>query len=386
VSRQAADARASQRAGSAGTSDGQARLTGAGIAALPRASEGPLYTGYDAALLDLDGVIYTSQSAVPGAVSVLHAARDAGLPLAFVTNNASRSPSAIAAQLTGLGVAATAAEVVTSAQAAARLIASRIPAGSAVLVAGGTGLRLALREHGLRPVSTAADHPAAVVQGYAPDLSYSLLAEAALAIRAGAWFVASNGDATLPTARGLQPGNGSLVRAIETATGVHAEVAGKPEPPLHAEAITRTGARHPLVVGDRLDTDIAGAVRAGADSLLVLTGVTGPADAVLAPPQRRPVFLAADLGGLLDVHPAVTRDGAYFRCGGWTSRLTAGAGDGGDTSAAPAPVPEVTGAGNPLDGLRAVCAAAWSLPRPLSADAAVAAVAKVGLPAAGAPL
>ena len=162
------------------------------------------------------------------------------------------------------------------------MLADRFPAGSPVLVVGGMGLRLAVRARGLRPVTTAADAPVAVVQGYAHDISYGLLAEAALALRAGAFYVASNADPTLPTPRGLQPGNGSLVQLLVTATERTPVVAGKPEPPLHAESVQRVGARRPVVVGDRLDTDIEGAVRGGADSLLVLTGVTGPADLLLA--------------------------------------------------------------------------------------------------------
>ena len=328
----------------------------------------PLAQEYDVALLDLDGTVYNGPSAIGGAVSALAAARAAGLRLAFVTNNASRSPSAIAAQLSRLGVPAHAADVISSAQAAASLIASRVPPGSPVLVAGGIGLRLALRARGLRPVSTAAERPVAVVQGYAPDLSYGLLAEAALAVRGGALFVASNADLTLPTPRGLQPGNGSLVQVIAAATGIQPLVAGKPEPPLHAEAMERTGAKRPLVVGDRLDTDIEGAVRGGADSLLVLTGVSRAPDVVLAPPEQRPTYLAADLGGLLVPQPRIgpaagvgsgSADGAdrgatsgaagAIRCGGWIARRPTGSG----------PL-ELTGEGDSVDGLRALCAAAWS--------------------------
>jgi ribonucleotide monophosphatase NagD (HAD superfamily) len=236
---------------------------------------------------------------------------------------------------------------VTSAQAAARLLAERLPAGAPVLVIGGSGLRMALRERGLRPVSTAADHPLAVVQGYSPDVSYSMLAEGGLAVAAGALFVASNGDLTLPSRRGPQPGNGSLLQVIATATGVRPLVAGKPEPPLHNESVLRTGARHPLVVGDRLDTDIEAAHRVDADSMLVLTGVTGPAEAVLAPPSQRPTYLAEDLAGLLEPHPGITeKDGAYG-CGGWTARLD------GDRLG-------LTGDGERIDGLRALCAAAWT--------------------------
>jgi ribonucleotide monophosphatase NagD (HAD superfamily) len=244
--------------------------------------------------------------------------------------------------------------VVTSAQAAATLIAERFPAGSAVLVAGAIGLRLALRERGMRPVSMAADRPVAVVQGYAPDMNYGLLAEAGVAVRDGALYVATNSDSTLPSPRGPQPGNGSLLQVIITATGIQPLVAGKPEPPLHAEAVARTGARRPLVVGDRLDTDIEGAVRGGADSLLVLTGVSTPEDAVLAPAGRRPTYLAADLGGLLEPQPRIgsagpAEQGGAFRCGGWEALRPGGT----------EPL-RLTGDGTWIDGLRALCAAAWS--------------------------
>jgi len=243
----------------------------------PRGCADPLDTAYDVALLDLDGVVYLGGTAIPGAAESLRKAQAAGMRLAYVTNNAFRTPAAIAALLTSFGAPATAQDVVTSAQAAARLLAERLPAGAPVLVVGGNGLRTALRERGLRPVSTALDRPQAVVQGYSPDVSYSMLAEGGLAVAAGALFVASNGDLTLPGRRGSQPGNGALIQVIATATGVQPVVAGKPEPPLHQESVLRTGAKHPLVVGDRLDTDIEGAHRVGADSLLVLTGVTDPA-------------------------------------------------------------------------------------------------------------
>ena len=313
----------------------------------PHASAEPLDTAYDVALLDLDGVVYLGGTPIPGAAEALRKADAAGMRLAYVTNNAFRTPAAIAALLTSFGVPATQEDVVTSAQAAARLLAERLPPGAPVLVVGGSGLRVAVRERGLRPVSTAVDRPQAVVQGYAPDISYSMLAEGGLAVAAGALFVASNGDRTLPSRRGRQPGNGSLLQVIATATGVRPLVAGKPEPPLHRESVLRTGAKHPLVVGDRLDTDIEAAHRVGADSLLVLTGVTGPAEAVLAPPSQRPTYLAEDLAGLLEPHPGITEEDGAFSCGGWTARLD------GDWL-------ELTGGGERIDGLRALCAAAWA--------------------------
>jgi glycerol-1-phosphatase len=177
-----------------------------------------------------------------------------------------------------------------------------------------------------------------------------MLAEAALAIEAGALYVAANADATLPTPRGPQPGNGSLVQVLIHATGATPIVAGKPELPLHEESVQRVGAVRPLVVGDRLDTDIEGAVRGGADSLLVLTGVTEPADLLLARPPYLPAYVAGDLSGLNAAHPEVLRDGGGFRCGGWTASL---AGDAADWLT-------VAGSGTSLDGLRALCAAAWT--------------------------
>jgi HAD superfamily hydrolase (TIGR01450 family) len=312
-----------------------------------RGSADPLDTAYDVALLDLDGVVYLGGTAIPGAAQALRKAGSAGMRLAYVTNNAFRTPAAVAALLTSFGAPATAADVVTSAQAAARLLAERLPAGAPVLVIGGTGLRMAVRERGMRPVSTVAAGPQAVVQGYSPDVGYSVLAEGGLAVAAGALFVATNGDLTLPGRRGRQPGNGSLVQVIATATGVQPLVAGKPEPPLHRESVLRTDAKHPLVVGDRLDTDIEGAHRVGADSMLVLTGVTDPAGAVLAPRSQRPTYLAEDLAGLLEPHPDVTSQDGAFGCGGWTARWAQ-------------EQLELTGDGERIDGLRALCAAAWA--------------------------
>lgn len=302
-----------------------------------------LIDGYDTLLLDLDGVVYLGPQAVPGAPEALREARDGGVRLAYVTNNASRTPAAIAGHLRELGVPAGAGDVVTSAQAAARLVADRVPAGSRVLVVGGSGLRMAVRAHGLRPVTTAAENPVAVVQGIAPGLSYGLLSEGALAVRRGALFVAANRDSTMPTGRGEVPGNGAMVRVIATATGVEPVYAGKPDPPLHRESMIRTGARRPLVVGDRLDTDIEGAVNAGVDGLLVLTGVARPLDLLTAPPRRRPTYVVEDLSGLMVPYPPV-RDGA---CGGWRARWVDGA-------------LRLEGEGSPIDGLRAACDAAWA--------------------------
>ena len=308
----------------------------------------PLAARHDIALLDLDGVLYVGPDAVPGAPHAVTAVRDAGMRVAYVTNNAARTPETVAEHLRELGIPAGPDDVVTSAQAVATLVADAVPAGSAVLVVGGDGLEAALRARGLRPVASAGDGPAAVVQGFSPDVGWRQLAEGAYAVRAGVPWFASNLDATLPTPDGLAPGNGALVGVIATATGRRPVAAGKPETPLHEEAVRRTGAVRPLVVGDRLDTDVEGAVNAGVPSLLVLTGVSTALDLALAPPHRRPTYVAADLrAGLLDPHPPVpgAADGGR-RCGGWTVRVR------------PTAV-EVDGAGDRVDALRAVSVACW---------------------------
>ncbi|MDX6351815.1 MAG: glycerol-phosphatase, partial [Streptomyces sp.] len=244
---------------------------------VPAPSEQTLDTAYDTALLDLDGVVYAGGDAIAHAVESLGAAREHGMHLAYVTNNAARTPQAVAGHLTELGVPAEAGEVITSAQAVARLIADQVPQGARVLAVGGDGLLEALRERGLEPVSSADDDPAAVVQGYSPQVGWAQLAEASYAVNRGVPWFASNTDLTIPTARGTAPGNGALVEVVRIATGADPQIAGKPLPPMHRETVIRTGAKRPLVVGDRLDTDIEGANAGGVDSLLVLTGVTDAA-------------------------------------------------------------------------------------------------------------
>jgi HAD superfamily hydrolase (TIGR01450 family) len=307
-----------------------------------------LAEAYDVLLFDLDGVVYIGGTAIHGAPEALQQAKRAGAHVAYVTNNASRTPAAVAELLDGMGAPVTEADVVTSAQAAARLLAEKLPPKSKVLVIGANALRLAIRERGLVPVSSASDKPAAVVQGYGPGIDYSRLAEGGIAVRAGALFVATNTDSTLPGPRGIQPGNGSLVKVIENATGVAPLVAGKPEPPLHRESVIRTGANRPLVIGDRLDTDIEAAYNAGADSLLVLTGVDNPRTVTLAPKHRRPTYIAEDLDALLRPYPEVRTEARAASCGDWTAT----AGDDGALT--------LTGAGEPIDGLRALAAAAWA--------------------------
>ncbi|WP_434588318.1 HAD-IIA family hydrolase [Streptomyces sp. A5-4] len=318
------------------------------IRTCPDASARVLGEAYDTALLDLDGVVYAGGEAIVHAVEALGAARDGGMHLAYVTNNALRTPDAVAQHLTELGVPAEASDVITSAQAVARLIADQVPAGARVLVIGGEGLRVALRERGLEPVESADDDPVAVAQGYGgPDLPWSRFAEASYAIARGVPWFASNTDLTIPSARGIAPGNGAAVEVVRIATGAEPQVAGKPLPPMHRETVLRTGAERALVVGDRLDTDIEGANVGGVDSLLVLTGVTDAALLLGAEPKYRPTYVDADLRGLLTGQPEVAEADGGFTCGGWTASVQ------GDALM-------VDGEGGALDGLRALCAAAWT--------------------------
>ena len=224
---------------------------------------------YAAIVCDLDGVVYRGPTAVPHAIEAL---TSSNLPVIYATNNASRTPEDVAAHLRDLGLDCEPGDVATSSQAGARLVADNVPPSSRVLAVGGPG------------VVTASD-----------------LAEVAYAVQAGATWVATNTDATLPTNRGVAPGNGSLIGAVQRAVG-HAPdmVAGKPSAPLYLMCADRLAipAERVLAVGDRLDTDIEGAVAAGMDSLLVLTGVDDLAACLEAPPHRRPTWVAPDLRAL----------------------------------------------------------------------------------------
>jgi HAD superfamily hydrolase (TIGR01457 family) len=252
---------------------------------------------YDALLYDLDGTIYRGQEAVPGADRAVDAARKRGTKVRFVTNNASRGPDEVASHLTEIGIDATPDEVSTSAQAAATVLAEKLQPGTTVLVVGSSALVHELELKNLAITRTYDDTVQAVVQGLSKDTSWRDLAEACVAIRAGALWVACNVDPTLPTERGPLPGNGSLVAALRAATGSEPVVAGKPATPLMDEAKRSADARNPLVVGDRLDTDIAGAVAAGLDSLLVLSGVSTARELLGAPEDMRPTYVGHDVAG-----------------------------------------------------------------------------------------
>lgn len=284
------------------------------------ATGGHLTAEYDALLFDLDGTLYEGHSVLPGALALVAAHPESSY---YVTNNASRSAEEVTEHLAALGFAATAGQVITSAQVGARLVADRVAPGSAVLVVGSDSLRDEVAAVDLVPVASADESPAAVIQGHSPETGWAQLSEAALAIRRGARWIATNTDTTLPTERGLLVGNGSMVAAVATATETEPEVAGKPAAPIMREVLARSKSRRPLMVGDRLDTDIEGATTVGIDSLLVLTGVTTPRALLAAPPERRPTYVAAALSGL-DVPAAGLRIGPQpeWQVTVWESRVT----------------------------------------------------------------
>lgn len=309
-------------------------------------SRGPLLDSHDLVMFDLDGVVYVGGEAISGVAGRLERVRSAGARIAFVTNNASRTSEAVATHLTRLGIRADPGDVVTSAQAAARVLLDRFGPGAQVLMLGGEGLRVALEEEGLVP-RTDPEGAVALASGYGPDVRWRDIMRCAVLVRDGLPYVASNTDHTIPTAYGLAPGHGVLVKAISDFAGIQPVVAGKPARPLMDETIRRVGGARPLMVGDRLDTDIEGAHEVGVDSLLVMTGVTHVAELVAAGPRLRPSWIAPDLEGLFESHPVplLTEGGA--RLGGWHADVEGGA-------------LRLGGAGSLGDWWRVVAASAWA--------------------------
>lgn len=318
-----------------------------------------LIDAFDGIVCDLDGVVYRGRDAVPHAIAGLDGARRAGLRIAYATNNASRPPQEVRGQLSDLGLDLELRDVVTSSQAGAVHLAETLPAGATVLAIGGVGVAQALEEQGLRVVRAAdvqeggpehGTHVEAVLQGLGTNVSWRDLAQAAFAIARGARWVATNVDTTLPTHQGLAPGNGALVGVVRHAVDVDPHVVGKPESPLYelAARVLDTAVPRTLAIGDRLDTDLAGAVRTGMPGLYVATGVSSPRDVALAGPDERPRYLAMDLRALLEPYVDVEADDTgAATCGGVRARLASG-------------TLEVEGDGTPDERLRAVVAACWA--------------------------
>lgn len=312
--------------------------------------------GVDAVFADLDGVVYAGAGAIPYAVDSLNRVKP-GRAVGYITNNASRSDASVASHLAELGLDVVPEEVVTSPQAAMQLLGEQVAPGALVMVVGGEGIEVELRKRGYRVTRSADDAPDAVVQGFTPEIGWKDLAEAVFALNAhggpdaatpGIPWIATNMDWTIPVARGIAPGNGTLVSAVHTAVGRFPLVAGKPETPIFEEASRRFGAQSPLMIGDRLDTDILGANRAGMASAVVLTGIDRAKQLLAADAKSRPDFILADLRGLHEPYPTVERGrnglvrvrGARVQLAGNRVEIVA-EGDGG------------------LDLLRAACAVIW---------------------------
>jgi HAD superfamily hydrolase (TIGR01450 family) len=305
----------------------------------------PVVEAHDLVMFDLDGVVYVSGDGIDGVAERIDRVRATGRHVAFVTNNASRTPERVAAKLVKAGVNAVASDVVTSAQAAASLLLAEHGAGAKVLLLGGEGLEVALREAGLEPV-TEPEGAVAVTSGYGPDVRWRDIMRVSTLVRDGLPYVASNADMTIPTAYGLAPGHGVLVATITGFAGVPATVAGKPEKPLMEETVRRVGGERPIMVGDRLDTDIEGAHAIGIPSLLVLTGVTWLEELVAATPRLRPTYISPDMEGLFEAHPVPEVSETGVTLGRWSGSVEDGR-------------LRITGGGSVADWWRVAATAGW---------------------------
>jgi len=275
-----------------------------------------IWSEYDVLLADLDGVVYEGTAAIKDAPETIDLLQKQGVPVGYVTNNSSRRPETIASQLSGFGVHSKPENIIGSGKTGVDILKTLIEPGAKVLVVGGDGLRARVIEGGFELVDDSSSKPDAVIQGFAPDVSWRDLAEASYSIQNGAKWVATNQDWTLPQEKGLAPGNGTLVSAVHTAVGQLPIVAGKPEPAIFHTAVNHFNAKRPLFVGDRIDTDIIGANRAEIDSVLVLSGVSTRKEVLGIKPEGRPTYIIGSLAELLKPYQAPKRIKRGFSCDG----------------------------------------------------------------------
>ncbi|MEA9984705.1 MULTISPECIES: HAD-IIA family hydrolase [Subtercola] len=311
--------------------------------------------GVDVVLADLDGVVYKGKGAIDHAVDALNRAAGEGHAVAYITNNASRTDVQVADHLSSFGLSVSPHDVVTSPQAAVRLLVDLVAPNSKILVVGGEGLTSEVEKAGFTVVREASDQPAAVIQGFSPDVGWKHLAEASFALHTGIPWVATNTDWTIPVEGGIAPGNGTLVSAVHTAVGTLPVVGGKPERAIFDAAVARFGAKQPIFIGDRLDTDIVGANKAGMRSIHVLTGIDGPKQLIAADKDSRPTFILDDLRGLFEPYPALelSKDGATATVGAAVVRIR-----GND-------VELVKPGESSVNRLRAACGLIWASGRPI---------------------
>lgn len=314
-------------------------------------------TTYRLALLDLDGVVYRGKEPVAYSAESITAAEQAGMTVEYTTNNSSRLQATVAQQLQGFGLTVEPWQVITSSVVAARMVAREVPNGAKILVIGAEHLRQEVAGRGLTVVDDAKDEPAAVIQGWYPELSWNELAQASYAVEHGAKYFVTNRDLSIPRELGIAPGCGAFICAVVEATGVEPIAsAGKPESAMYDEA--RLLAAHDgenlvpkeqcIAIGDRLDTDIEAGNRGGYDSLVVLTGVADPLQLMTAPVRLRPSFIARDLRDLASPMPQPLRTGQdEWVCGQDCAILESGQVKVTDVSS--------------VDSLRAACCLVWDI-------------------------
>ena len=317
----------------------------------------PLAEAYQLALLDLAGVVSRGKNPVEHAADSILAAVKAGMTIEYTTNNSSRFQSVVAEQLRGFDLDVEPWQVITSSVVAARMVAKAVPAGSTVLVVGAEHLREEVARAGLVVTDDPEAHPVAVIQGWFPQMTWQMMANAAFAVEAGATYFVTNRDLTIPRELGIAPGCGSMIRAVIAATGVEPVAsAGKPEAYMYDEARELNASEgfdlvpkeHSIAIGDRLDTDIEAGNRGGYDSLAVLTGVTNPHELMLAPAHLRPTYVAPDLRALAETMPEPVDHGdGRWTCGDASASF--------DSMSNELSVSDVTS----VDAMRAAICAAW---------------------------
>jgi glycerol 3-phosphatase-2 len=298
---------------------------------------------YDGLLLDLDGVVYRGNLPISEAIETIEKL-STKFSIGYVTNNASRTQEQIAQQLRGFGLALDESQVISSAMAAAEMLAEQV--SGKVLVIGGDGLRKAVSDHGFEVVSSADDGPAAVIQGFSPAIGWKDLAEASYAINNGAFWLATNQDWTIPLERGIAPGNGTLVSAVHTAVGRLPEFAGKPARKIFDTAKKQLNMSNPLFIGDRIDTDILGANNAGIDSALVFTGIATGKETISAAKGSRPTYLLESVSEILEKYKAPKKTKYGYKSGSAQVELLGNK-------------VRLINSGSRIDVLRAACSVVW---------------------------
>ena len=259
----------------------------------------PLLREYEQVILDLDGCVWLGPDPIPGSIEAIEAIRAGGLRLAFVTNNSWLTGEDLVTKLWGIGVQASLADVVTVGGAMQHLLAETRQ-GRTAFVIGSEAMYRHVKDAGLRPLNGTdlASRAEVVVVGATLDITYDDIKNASLAVRRGADLLATGRDPTYPMPDGFWPGTGALLASVETASGTTASIVGKPEPQLFFTALDRLGEGRTLVIGDRLDSDVAGAAKAQLDAALVLTGDTSAEEAAAAK-KPKPVAVAASLKELV---------------------------------------------------------------------------------------